>query len=231
MAGQPRSVLVLFGMGLRKFSMSPAFIPTIKALLASVTTAQAERYAAPRAPAQHQRGDPLVPDRPAARGLQHARDVRHRLTAALSRPLPRLAAMKRSTERPASPPCCSPIVAVGAGLRGDERRAPLAADAAGAVPLRRVSRGRRGGGRARPDDPRGGAPRRRVGRRNPSPRRRGQPRLPEGRGREDAAQAASRPRASRRSCVPGSTPAPSGTSATSRPRNRPARAACGRFGP
>jgi phosphoenolpyruvate-protein phosphotransferase (PTS system enzyme I) len=45
MAGQPRSVLVLFGMGLRKFSMSPAFIPTIKALLASVTTAQAERYA------------------------------------------------------------------------------------------------------------------------------------------------------------------------------------------
>ena len=45
MAGQPRSVLVLFGMGLRRFSMSPAFIPTIKALLSSVTTAQAERYA------------------------------------------------------------------------------------------------------------------------------------------------------------------------------------------
>lgn len=45
MAGQPRAVLVLFGMGLRKFSMSPAFIPTIKALLASVTTQQAERYA------------------------------------------------------------------------------------------------------------------------------------------------------------------------------------------
>ncbi len=45
MAGQPRSVLTLFGMGLRRFSMSPAFIPTIKALLASVTTAQAERFA------------------------------------------------------------------------------------------------------------------------------------------------------------------------------------------
>ncbi len=45
MAGQPRSVLVLFGMGLRRFSMSPAFIPTIKALLASVTSTQAERYA------------------------------------------------------------------------------------------------------------------------------------------------------------------------------------------
>ena len=45
MAGQPRSVLVLFGMGLRRFSMSPAFIPTIKELLASVTTAQAERFA------------------------------------------------------------------------------------------------------------------------------------------------------------------------------------------
>jgi phosphotransferase system enzyme I (PtsI) len=45
MAGQPRSVLVLFGMGLRKFSMSPAFIPTVKELLSSVTTAQAERFA------------------------------------------------------------------------------------------------------------------------------------------------------------------------------------------
>ncbi len=45
MAGQPRSVLALYGMGLRKFSMSPAFIPTIKALLASVTTTQAERFA------------------------------------------------------------------------------------------------------------------------------------------------------------------------------------------
>jgi phosphotransferase system enzyme I (PtsI) len=45
MAGQPKSVLALFGMGLRRFSMSPAFVPTIKALLASVTTAQAERFA------------------------------------------------------------------------------------------------------------------------------------------------------------------------------------------
>ena len=45
MAGQPRSVLALYGMGLRKFSMSPAFVPTIKALLASVTTTQAERFA------------------------------------------------------------------------------------------------------------------------------------------------------------------------------------------
>ncbi|HEV3168117.1 MAG TPA: phosphoenolpyruvate--protein phosphotransferase [Isosphaeraceae bacterium] len=45
MAGQPRSVLTLFGMGLRRFSMSPAFLPTIKALLSSVTTAQAERFA------------------------------------------------------------------------------------------------------------------------------------------------------------------------------------------
>ncbi len=45
MAGQPRSVLVLFGLGLRRFSMSPAFVPTIKALLSKVTTAQAERFA------------------------------------------------------------------------------------------------------------------------------------------------------------------------------------------
>ncbi len=43
--GSPASVLVLFGMGLRRFSMSPAFVPTIKNLLAGVTTAQAERFA------------------------------------------------------------------------------------------------------------------------------------------------------------------------------------------
>ncbi len=45
MAGQPRSVLTLFGLGLRRFSMSPAFVPTIKALLGAVTIAQAERFA------------------------------------------------------------------------------------------------------------------------------------------------------------------------------------------
>jgi len=45
MAGQPRSALILFGMGLRRFSMSPAFVPTVKNLLSGVTTAQAERFA------------------------------------------------------------------------------------------------------------------------------------------------------------------------------------------
>jgi phosphotransferase system enzyme I (PtsI) len=45
MAAQPRSFLVLFGLGLRKFSMSPAFVPAIKSLLSQVTTAQAERFA------------------------------------------------------------------------------------------------------------------------------------------------------------------------------------------
>jgi phosphotransferase system enzyme I (PtsI) len=45
MAGQPRTALILFGMGLRRFSMSPAFVPAVKALLAAVTTAQAERFA------------------------------------------------------------------------------------------------------------------------------------------------------------------------------------------
>ena len=45
MAGQPRSVLVLLGLGLRRFSMSPAFVPTIKGLISSVTTPQAERFA------------------------------------------------------------------------------------------------------------------------------------------------------------------------------------------
>ncbi len=42
MAGRPRAVALLFGMGLRSFSMSPAFIPTIKELIAHLTKAKAE---------------------------------------------------------------------------------------------------------------------------------------------------------------------------------------------
>jgi phosphotransferase system enzyme I (PtsI) len=37
MAGQPRAFVLLFAMGLRSFSMSPAFIPTIKELAAHLT--------------------------------------------------------------------------------------------------------------------------------------------------------------------------------------------------
>ncbi len=43
MAGAPRAFVLLFGMGLRSFSMSPAFIPIIKQLTASLTQAQAEQ--------------------------------------------------------------------------------------------------------------------------------------------------------------------------------------------
>ncbi|HEY2882709.1 MAG TPA: putative PEP-binding protein, partial [Pirellulales bacterium] len=43
MAGRPRAVVLLFGMGLRSFSMSPAFVPTIKELLSHLTKAKAER--------------------------------------------------------------------------------------------------------------------------------------------------------------------------------------------
>ena len=42
MAGQPRAFVLLFGMGLRSFSMSPAFIPSIKELAGRITAAQAE---------------------------------------------------------------------------------------------------------------------------------------------------------------------------------------------
>jgi phosphotransferase system enzyme I (PtsI) len=37
MAGSPRAFLLLFGMGLRSFSMSPAFIPSIKELASHLT--------------------------------------------------------------------------------------------------------------------------------------------------------------------------------------------------
>jgi phosphotransferase system enzyme I (PtsI) len=41
MAGQPRAFLVLLGMGLTSFSMSPAFVPSIKRLASLVTVDQA----------------------------------------------------------------------------------------------------------------------------------------------------------------------------------------------
>ena len=41
MAGQPRAFVLLFAMGLRSFSMSPAFIPSMKELATHLTTDQA----------------------------------------------------------------------------------------------------------------------------------------------------------------------------------------------
>ena len=43
MAGSPRGFVLLYGMGLRSFSMSPAFIPTVKDLLSRLTTKRAEK--------------------------------------------------------------------------------------------------------------------------------------------------------------------------------------------
>ncbi len=43
MAGAPRAIVLLFGMGLRSFSMSPAFIPIIKDLTSHLTVRRAER--------------------------------------------------------------------------------------------------------------------------------------------------------------------------------------------
>ena len=95
MAGQPRSVLVLFGMGLRRFSMSPAFVPTIKALLVVGHHRPGRAVRPPGPAAQDQRGDPLLPDRPAPRDLQHPGDLRFGLTAAH-----RLASHTTQPERP-----------------------------------------------------------------------------------------------------------------------------------
>ena len=43
MAGQPRAFVLLLGMGLRSFSMSPAFIPSIKELASHLDCQQAEQ--------------------------------------------------------------------------------------------------------------------------------------------------------------------------------------------
>jgi phosphoenolpyruvate-protein phosphotransferase len=45
MAGRPRCLLPLMGMGIRDLSMSPAFIPTVKEVLRSTTLAQAREAA------------------------------------------------------------------------------------------------------------------------------------------------------------------------------------------
>jgi phosphotransferase system enzyme I (PtsI) len=45
MAARPRCVIPLVGMGLRKFSMSPAFVPTVKEAARNVSTEQARRIA------------------------------------------------------------------------------------------------------------------------------------------------------------------------------------------
>jgi phosphotransferase system enzyme I (PtsI) len=42
MAGSPRALPILLGMGLRSFSMSPAFIPTIRDLARHVKVSEAE---------------------------------------------------------------------------------------------------------------------------------------------------------------------------------------------
>jgi phosphotransferase system enzyme I (PtsI) len=41
MAAQPRAFVLLLGMGLRSFSMSPAFVPSMKDLASHVTIPQA----------------------------------------------------------------------------------------------------------------------------------------------------------------------------------------------
>ena len=46
MAGQPRAFVLLLGMGLRRFSMSPAFVPSIKQLGSQISIEEAEQIVA-----------------------------------------------------------------------------------------------------------------------------------------------------------------------------------------
>jgi phosphotransferase system enzyme I (PtsI) len=43
MAGRPKAFVLLLGMGLRRFSMSPAFVPSIKQLASQITIAESEQ--------------------------------------------------------------------------------------------------------------------------------------------------------------------------------------------
>ena len=46
MAGKPRAFVLLLGMGLRRFSMSPAFVPSIKQLASQISVEEAEQIVA-----------------------------------------------------------------------------------------------------------------------------------------------------------------------------------------
>ena len=59
MAGPPRAFLLLFGMGLRSFSISPAFIPSIKDLTIHLTQARAKASSARAEAENHRRREPL----------------------------------------------------------------------------------------------------------------------------------------------------------------------------
>ena len=82
MAGSPRAFVLLFGMGLRSFSMSPAFIPTIKELTHAPDTR------AGRAGTAHGAGDQDHGRRAAVHGGRNRGDraepeaARHGLSAA-----------------------------------------------------------------------------------------------------------------------------------------------------
>ena len=69
MAGRPRCFLPLFGMGLRRLSMSPAFVPSIREVLRHTTLAAAEEAARSRAGDGDGRGGARLPDREGARDL------------------------------------------------------------------------------------------------------------------------------------------------------------------
>ena len=46
MAGKPKAFVLLLGMGLRRFSMSPAFVPSIKQLASQLSVEDAEQIVA-----------------------------------------------------------------------------------------------------------------------------------------------------------------------------------------
>ena len=69
MAGRPRCFLPLFGMGLRRLSMSPAFVPSIKEMVRRTERPVAENHRPPRPGHAHRRRDPRLPDAQGPRDL------------------------------------------------------------------------------------------------------------------------------------------------------------------
>ncbi len=62
MAGKPRAFVLLLGMGLRRFSMSPAFVPSIKQLASQISIEEAEQSRRLRDEIQNDRSSQKIHD-------------------------------------------------------------------------------------------------------------------------------------------------------------------------
>ena len=104
MAGQPRAFVLLFAMGLRSFSMSPAFIPSMKELAAHLTEDISRRILPQGAYSSHDHRREALHGRRAQRDCPEFADAGYGLSkkSPLLRPPPHQTACLRGVRREAA---------------------------------------------------------------------------------------------------------------------------------